>query len=68
MSEWSSTLLVDFMPFLPIVQWWWTGGGSGGGDGGGAQWDTIALNRRIHFIGKKTSQELGIEPASKKAS
>ena len=41
MSEWSSTLLVDFMPFLPRVQWWRTGGGNGGGDGGGPPWDEI---------------------------
>ena len=49
-SAWPSTLRVNFMPFLPIMQWWWTGGGSIGGDCGDAQWDEIVWNRRVRFI------------------
>ena len=40
-SAWPSTLHVNFMPFLPRMQWWRTGGGSIGGNGSSVQWDEI---------------------------
>ena len=51
--------VVDFRPFLPRVQGWRTAGGSGSVDGGGAQWNRIALTRRVHFIEKKPPKSSG---------